>query len=107
MGCPGAGKSTVGVIVAEMLGMKYVDFDLDVLQPAWGMKVADKVDHYFCHHHHSIIINQYHHLSSLLSNDHYHYLLVIITNIIITITSINTNMVTIIDFQTLYLLCFS
>ena len=43
MGCPGAGKSTVGVIVAEMLEMKYVDFDLNVLEPAWGMKVADKV----------------------------------------------------------------
>ena len=43
MGCPGAGKSTVGVVVAEMLEMKYVDFDLNVLEPAWGMKVADKV----------------------------------------------------------------
>ncbi|CAB4040312.1 Threonine synthase-like 1 [Paramuricea clavata] len=43
MGCPGAGKSTVGVIVAEMLGMKYVDFDLDVLENVWGMKVADKL----------------------------------------------------------------
>ena len=44
MGCPGAGKSTVGVLVAKMLGMKYIDFDLDVLEPAWGMKVSEKVD---------------------------------------------------------------
>ena len=43
MGCPGAGKSTVGVIVAEMLGVKFVDFDYDVLEPAWGMIVAEKV----------------------------------------------------------------
>lgn len=43
MGCPGAGKSTVGIIVAKMLDMKYIDFDNDVLEQIWGMKVADKV----------------------------------------------------------------
>ena len=51
MGCPGAGKSTVGVIVAEMLGVKFVDFDYDVLEPAWGMIVAEKVPVVFIYNH--------------------------------------------------------
>ena len=44
MGCPGSGKSTVGAIVAEMLGMTLVDFDHDVLEKKWGMIVAEKVN---------------------------------------------------------------
>lgn len=43
MGCPGAGKSTVGAVVAEMLGMTLVDFD-DVLEKVWGMRVGEKVN---------------------------------------------------------------
>ena len=43
MGCPGSGKSTVGAIVAEMLGMTLVDFDHDVLEKKWGKIVAEKV----------------------------------------------------------------
>ena len=44
IGCPGAGKSTVGAIAAKTLGMKYIDFDLDILEHAWGTKVGDKVN---------------------------------------------------------------
>ena len=42
MGCPGAGKSTVGKIVAEALGMTLVDFD-NYLEEVWGTTVAEKV----------------------------------------------------------------
>lgn len=45
MGCPGAGKSTVGAIVAEILGMPLVDFDADVLEKVWGVQVYEKVRH--------------------------------------------------------------
>ena len=43
MGCPGAGKSTVGAIVAEILGMPLVDFDTNVLEKVWGVQVYEKV----------------------------------------------------------------
>lgn len=43
MGSPGAGKTTVGRILAHRLGRKVVDVDDDVLETVWGMSVADKV----------------------------------------------------------------
>ena len=43
MGSPGAGKTTVGRILANRLGRKVVDVDDDVLETVWGMSVADKV----------------------------------------------------------------
>lgn len=43
MGPPGAGKTTVGRIVAHRLGLPAVDVDDDVLEPAWKMPVAAKL----------------------------------------------------------------
>lgn len=43
MGSPGAGKTTVGKIVAHRLGLCAVDVDDDVLETAWGMPVAAKL----------------------------------------------------------------
>ncbi|CAG5850117.1 unnamed protein product [Menidia menidia] len=43
MGPPGAGKTTVGKIVAHKLGLPSVDIDDDVLEAAWGMPVASKL----------------------------------------------------------------
>ncbi|XP_072307282.1 threonine synthase-like 1 [Eucyclogobius newberryi] len=43
MGPPGAGKTTVGRIVAHKLGIPSVDVDNDVLEPTWNMPVAAKL----------------------------------------------------------------
>lgn len=43
MGPPGAGKTTVGRIVAHKLGLPAVDIDDDVLEPTWKMTVAAKL----------------------------------------------------------------
>ncbi|KAK7881560.1 hypothetical protein WMY93_029969 [Mugilogobius chulae] len=43
MGPPGAGKTTVGRIVAHKLGLPAVDIDDDVLEPTWNMPVAAKL----------------------------------------------------------------
>lgn len=43
MGSPGAGKTTVGKIVAQRLGLCAVDVDDDVLEKAWRMPVAAKL----------------------------------------------------------------
>ncbi|XP_054622361.1 threonine synthase-like 1 [Dunckerocampus dactyliophorus] len=44
MGPPGAGKTTVGRIVAHRLGLPVVDIDDDVLETTWKMSVASKLD---------------------------------------------------------------
>lgn len=43
MGPPGAGKTTVGRIVAHRLGLPVVDVDDDVLETTWKMPVAAKL----------------------------------------------------------------
>lgn len=43
MGPPGAGKTTVGRIVAHELGLPVVDVDDDVLEKTWKMPVAAKL----------------------------------------------------------------
>lgn len=43
MGPPGAGKTTVGRMVAHMLGLPVVDVDDDVLETTWKMSVAEKL----------------------------------------------------------------
>lgn len=43
MGPPGAGKTTVGRMVARRLGLPAVDVDDDVLEPTWKMPVAEKL----------------------------------------------------------------
>lgn len=43
MGPPGAGKTTVGRIVAHRLGLPVVDVDDDVLESTWKMPVAAKL----------------------------------------------------------------
>ncbi|XP_069552586.1 threonine synthase-like 1 [Brachyistius frenatus] len=43
MGPPGAGKTTVGRIVAHKLGLPVVDVDDDVLETTWKMPVAAKL----------------------------------------------------------------
>lgn len=43
MGPPGAGKTTVGRIVAHKLGLPAIDIDDDVLEMAWKMPVAAKL----------------------------------------------------------------
>lgn len=43
MGAPGAGKTTVGRIVARRLGLPIIDVDDDVLEAAWKMPVAAKL----------------------------------------------------------------
>ncbi|CAN9506457.1 unnamed protein product [Ophioblennius macclurei] len=43
MGPPGAGKTTVGKIVASKLGLPAVDVDDDVLETTWKMPVAAKL----------------------------------------------------------------
>ncbi|XP_057681124.1 threonine synthase-like 1 isoform X2 [Corythoichthys intestinalis] len=43
MGAPGAGKTTVGRIVAHKLGLPAVDVDDDVLETTWKMPVAAKL----------------------------------------------------------------
>lgn len=43
MGPPGAGKTTVGRIVAHRLGLPVVDVDDDILETTWKMPVAAKL----------------------------------------------------------------
>ncbi|KAM3860600.1 threonine synthase-like 1 [Diretmus argenteus] len=43
MGPPGAGKTTVGRIVARRLGLPVIDVDDDVLEATWKMPVAAKL----------------------------------------------------------------
>lgn len=43
MGPPGAGKTTVGRIVAHRLGLSVIDVDDDVLETTWKMPVAAKL----------------------------------------------------------------
>ncbi|KAG7525594.1 threonine synthase-like 1 [Solea senegalensis] len=43
MGPPGAGKTTVGRVVAHRLGLPVVDVDDDVLEATWKMPVAAKL----------------------------------------------------------------
>ncbi|XP_020786377.2 threonine synthase-like 1 [Boleophthalmus pectinirostris] len=43
MGPPGAGKTTVGRILAHKLGLPAVDVDDDILEPTWNMPVAAKL----------------------------------------------------------------
>ncbi|XP_078136305.1 threonine synthase-like 1 [Sander vitreus] len=43
MGAPGAGKTTVGRIVAHRLGLPVIDVDDDVLETTWKMPVAAKL----------------------------------------------------------------
>ncbi|XP_036409512.1 threonine synthase-like 1 [Megalops cyprinoides] len=43
MGPPGAGKTTVGRMVAQKLGLPVIDVDDDVLERKWNMSVADKL----------------------------------------------------------------
>lgn len=43
MGAPGAGKTTVGRIVAHRLGLPVIDVDDDVLETIWRMPVAAKL----------------------------------------------------------------
>lgn len=43
MGPPGAGKTTVGRLLAKKLAMPVIDIDDDVLEKAWLMPVAEKL----------------------------------------------------------------
>lgn len=43
MGSPGAGKTTVGRMVAQAVGKTPIDVDNDHLEKVWGMTVAQKV----------------------------------------------------------------
>ncbi|XP_068160411.1 threonine synthase-like 1 isoform X2 [Antennarius striatus] len=43
MGLPGAGKTTVGRIVAQRLGLPVIDVDDDVLEATWKMPVSEKL----------------------------------------------------------------
>lgn len=43
MGPPGAGKTTVGKIVAHKLGLPVIDVDDDVLERTWKMSVTEKL----------------------------------------------------------------
>ncbi|XP_066539557.1 threonine synthase-like 1 [Hoplias malabaricus] len=43
MGLPGAGKTTVGRILSQRLGIPVVDIDDDVLEKTWGTSVAEKL----------------------------------------------------------------
>ena len=40
MGAPGSGKTTVGRVLANRRGMRWLDVDDDVLEPTWGRSVA-------------------------------------------------------------------
>ena len=42
-GMPGAGKSTVGVILAKVLGMNFIDTDL-VIQERTGLRLQELID---------------------------------------------------------------
>ncbi|XP_062848082.1 threonine synthase-like 1 [Trichomycterus rosablanca] len=43
MGAPGAGKTSVGRILADKLGKPVIDIDDDVLEKTWGIPVAEKL----------------------------------------------------------------
>lgn len=43
MGSPGAGKTTVGKLLAQSLGKDAIDVDNDHLEKVWRMPVAEKV----------------------------------------------------------------
>ena len=43
MGSPGAGKTTVGRLLSDRLGMPVIDIDNDYLEKVWSMPVAEKV----------------------------------------------------------------
>ncbi|KAM9839519.1 threonine synthase-like 1 [Aulostomus maculatus] len=43
MGPPGAGKTTVGRVVAQRLGLPVIDVDDDILETTWKMPVAAKL----------------------------------------------------------------
>ena len=45
VGMPGAGKSTVGVILAKTLGMNFVDTDLEI-QRSHGRLLQDMIDEF-------------------------------------------------------------
>lgn len=45
IGMPGAGKSTVGVVVAKKLGFRFVDSDL-VIQEKYGMLLHELIEEY-------------------------------------------------------------
>ena len=42
MGSPGAGKTVVGRILSERLGLPLLDIDDDWLERVWGMPVSAK-----------------------------------------------------------------
>ena len=50
MGSPGAGKTTVGRILGERLGLPVVDVDDHHLESYWGMSVADKVGEFYVYY---------------------------------------------------------
>ncbi|XP_015269786.1 PREDICTED: threonine synthase-like 1 [Gekko japonicus] len=43
MGPPGAGKTTVGKIVGQKLGCRFIDVDDNVLEKTWNMPVSEKL----------------------------------------------------------------
>ncbi|KAM6953386.1 threonine synthase-like 1 [Aplochiton taeniatus] len=43
MGLPGAGKTTVGRILAQRLGLPVIDVDDDILERTWKMAVSEKL----------------------------------------------------------------
>lgn len=43
MGSPGSGKTTTGRILAQQMGLPYIDVDDDHLEPYWGKSVSEKV----------------------------------------------------------------
>ena len=45
IGMPGAGKSTVGVVLAKRLGLKFVDSDL-VIQEKYGKLLHELIGEY-------------------------------------------------------------
>jgi shikimate kinase len=42
MGSPGAGKTVVGRILSDRLGLPHMDMDDDWLERFWGMPVSSK-----------------------------------------------------------------
>ena len=48
IGMPGCGKSTVGVLLAKALGMRFFDTDV-VFQVQQGRKLQEMINLIFCH----------------------------------------------------------